>query len=58
LEELNNGKGKLPEASEEGQGPRSAVEPMMVVMNSPVLLLIYVTPRFTNGVHKTLSSAN
>jgi hypothetical protein len=30
LEERSNGKGKLAEASEEGQGPRRAVEPMMM----------------------------
>jgi hypothetical protein len=30
LEERGNGKGKLAEASEEGQGPRRAVEPMMI----------------------------
>jgi hypothetical protein len=35
LEELNDGKGKLAEASEEGQGPRRAVEePMMMMMMS------------------------
>jgi len=32
LEERSNGKGKLAEASEEGQGPRRAVEPMMMMM--------------------------
>jgi hypothetical protein len=32
LEELGNGKGKLAKASEEGQGPRRAVEPMMMMM--------------------------
>jgi hypothetical protein len=31
LEELSNGKGKLAEASEEGQGPRRAVEPVMMM---------------------------
>jgi hypothetical protein len=32
LEELSNGKGKLVEASEEGQSPRRAVEPMMMMV--------------------------
>jgi hypothetical protein len=32
LEELGNGKGKLAKASEEGQGPRRAVEPMMMMI--------------------------
>jgi hypothetical protein len=32
LEKLSNGKGKLAEASEEGQGPHRAVEPMMMMM--------------------------
>jgi hypothetical protein len=32
LEELSNGKGKLAEASEEGQGPRRAAEPMVMMM--------------------------
>jgi hypothetical protein len=32
MEERSNGKGKLAEASEEGQGPRRAVEPMMMMM--------------------------
>jgi hypothetical protein len=32
LEELSNGKGKLSEASEEGQGPCRAVVPMMMMM--------------------------
>jgi hypothetical protein len=32
LEESGNGKGKLAKASEEGQGPRRAVEPMMMMM--------------------------
>jgi hypothetical protein len=32
LEERSNGKGKLPEASEEGQGSRRAVEPIMMMM--------------------------
>jgi hypothetical protein len=31
LEELGNGKGKLAKASEEGQGPHRAVEPMMMI---------------------------
>jgi hypothetical protein len=31
LEEFGNGKGKLANASEEGQGPRRAVEPMMMM---------------------------
>jgi hypothetical protein len=31
LEEFGNGKGKLAKASEEGQGPRRAVEPMMMM---------------------------
>jgi hypothetical protein len=30
LEERSNGIGKLAEASKEGQGPRRAVEPMMM----------------------------
>jgi hypothetical protein len=37
LEELSNGKGKLAEASEEGQGSRSAVEPMMMMMMMMIL---------------------
>jgi hypothetical protein len=32
LEELSNGIGKLAEASEEGQGPRRAVETMMMII--------------------------
>jgi hypothetical protein len=32
LEELSNGKGKLAEASEEGQGPHRAVEPMTMMI--------------------------
>jgi hypothetical protein len=32
LEELSNGKGKLAEDSEDGQGPGRAVEPMMMMM--------------------------
>jgi hypothetical protein len=32
LEEFGNGKGKLAKVSEEGQGPRRAVEPMMMMM--------------------------
>jgi hypothetical protein len=32
LGEIRNGTGKLAEASEEGQGPRRAVEPMMMIM--------------------------
>jgi hypothetical protein len=32
VEELSNGNGKLAEASEEGQGPRRVVEPMMMKM--------------------------
>jgi hypothetical protein len=32
LEERSNGKGNLAVASEEGQGPRRAVEPMMRMM--------------------------
>jgi hypothetical protein len=39
VEELSNGKGKLVEASEEGQGPRRAVEPMMM-MEAIVIKLI------------------
>jgi hypothetical protein len=31
LQELSNGKGKLAEASEEGQGPRRTVEPMIMI---------------------------
>jgi hypothetical protein len=31
LEERSNGKGKLAEASEEGHGPRRAVDPMMTM---------------------------
>jgi hypothetical protein len=34
LEERSNGKGKLAEASEKGQGPRRAVEPMMMKRES------------------------
>jgi hypothetical protein len=29
--ERSNGEGKLAEASDEGQGPRRAVEPMMMI---------------------------
>jgi hypothetical protein len=32
MEERSNCKGKLAEASAEGQGPRRAVEPMMIMM--------------------------
>jgi hypothetical protein len=32
LKERSSGKGKLAEASEEGQGPRRAVEPMTTMM--------------------------
>jgi hypothetical protein len=38
LEELSNGKGKLVEASEEGQDPHTAVEPMMMMMPSGIFL--------------------
>jgi hypothetical protein len=34
LEEFGNGKGKLANASEEGQGPRRAVEPMMMMIRT------------------------
>jgi hypothetical protein len=34
LEERSNGKGKLAEASEEGQGTRRAVDPMMMMIES------------------------
>jgi hypothetical protein len=34
LEEFGNGKGKLAKASEEGHGPRRAVEPMMMIVTS------------------------
>jgi hypothetical protein len=37
LEELGNGKGKLAKASEEGQGPRRAVEPMMMMIGKHYL---------------------
>jgi hypothetical protein len=40
LEELSNGKGKLAEASEQGQGPRSSVKPMMMMMMVVVVMLI------------------
>jgi hypothetical protein len=33
LEELSNGKGKMAEASEEGQGPHRAVQPMMMTVS-------------------------
>jgi hypothetical protein len=36
LEEFGNGKGKLAKASEEGQGPRRAVEPMMMMMSDAI----------------------
>jgi hypothetical protein len=39
LEEFGNGKGKLANASEEGQGPRRAVEPMMMMMYGEELFL-------------------
>jgi hypothetical protein len=32
MEECSNGKGKLAETCEEGQGPRRAVKPMMMIM--------------------------
>jgi hypothetical protein len=32
LEELGNGKGLMAEASEEGQDPRRAVEPMIIII--------------------------
>jgi hypothetical protein len=38
LEELNNGKGKLAEASEKGQDPCRAVKPMMMMMMASVLV--------------------
>jgi hypothetical protein len=37
LEELSSGKGKLAEASEEGQGPCRAVEPVMMMMIAKVI---------------------
>jgi hypothetical protein len=39
LEELSNGKGKLAEASEEGQGPCRAVEPVMMMMMFLTILI-------------------
>jgi hypothetical protein len=39
LEELGNGKGKLAKASEEGQGPRRAVEPMMMMVECALDIL-------------------
>jgi hypothetical protein len=38
LEERSNGKGKLAEACEEGQGSRRAVESMMMMM---IIIIIY-----------------
>jgi hypothetical protein len=39
LEERSNGKGKLAEASEEGQGPRRAIEPIMMMMTMMMAML-------------------
>jgi hypothetical protein len=39
LEEFGNGKGKLANASEEGQGPRRAVEPMMMMMMMMMMMI-------------------
>jgi hypothetical protein len=45
LEEFGNGKGKLAKASEEGQGPRRAVEPMMMMNILYVPCIIFVGVR-------------
>jgi hypothetical protein len=39
LEERSNGKGKLAEASDEVQGPRRAVEPMMMIESTDVKIM-------------------
>jgi hypothetical protein len=36
LDELSNGKGKLAQATEVGQAPHRAVEPMMMMMMSTI----------------------
>jgi hypothetical protein len=41
LDELSNRKGKLTEASEEGQSPRRAVEPMMMMMMMMINYLLF-----------------
>jgi hypothetical protein len=46
LDELSNRKGKLTEASSEGQGSRRAVEPMMVMMMMINYLLFYAGVSF------------
>jgi hypothetical protein len=44
LEECSNGKGKLSEASEEGQGPCRAVEPMMIMSFVFVVFYAFTYP--------------
>jgi hypothetical protein len=41
MEERSNGKGKLAKASEEGQGPRRAVEPMTMTTKLSELIKRY-----------------
>jgi hypothetical protein len=69
LEEFGNGKGKLAKASEEGQGPRRAVEPMMmmnsqagntdvsvrvcVVVTPSTLIIFYLIKRFSRSLLET-----
>jgi hypothetical protein len=53
LEERRNGKGKLAEASDEGQGPRKAVEPVimvMMMMTTTVITIVVVAVIFWNNV--------
>jgi hypothetical protein len=50
LEEHSNGKGKLVDASEEGQSPHRAVEPMMMMMMNRffiIFILHYKLSRFS-----------
>jgi hypothetical protein len=42
LEERSNEKGKLAEAPEEGQGPRRAVESMVMMMMKVEMLVFWV----------------
>jgi ABC-type sugar transport system permease subunit len=50
LEERRNGKGKLEEASDKGQGPRKAVEPVIMVMMTTTVITIVVAVIFWKNV--------
>jgi hypothetical protein len=56
LEERSNGKRKLVEASEEGQGPRRAVEPMMMVMMMKLVHSTYANLNACGEVKSDLTS--